>query len=175
MKITQANSKRLSLKEAAQYINERLDRKWKNPIASIESNVYRGKLKISAYGKRKGKRSFTIRELDRFVEAKNMAAAPAGGQVQTDLSEHNELFGYHTDGYIASVAGCAPITVMRYRQREGIPNFREAGLLRIEAIRERLGKEPAGRLAAEIRVNRMTLVRFMGKHKIAAYVREAGK
>lgn len=166
-------STRLPIKEAALYVNERLERKWGNPVAALESNIYRGKIKLSAHGQKRNKRTFTIRELDRFIESKNLAAAPAGGQPQRDLSEFDELFGFHTDGYIANLAGCSPITVMRYRQAHNIPNYREAGKARIGVIRERLGQEPAGKLAEEIKVNRMTLVRYMAKHNIVAYKRTA--
>jgi hypothetical protein len=165
----QSRPERLTLKEAAQYVNDRLKRKWRNPISALEANVYRGKIQLSAHGRENNKRTFTTGELERFIEAKNTAIAPSGGQPRKDLSKFAHLFGYRPDSFIANLAGCSPITVMRHRKAHGIPNFREAGKARIEAIKDRLGKEPAGRLAAEIRVNRMTVVRYMASNDIPAY------
>jgi hypothetical protein len=167
-------TERLTMKEAAKYVNDRLTRKWQNPVSALESNLYRGKLEMSKHGRNLGKRTFEVKELERFIEDKNSSAAPAGGRTQMDLSEYNELFGYHSDVHIANLAGCSAITVMRYRDSKGIPSYRDSCKARIEGIRDRLGKEPAGKLAKEIGVNRMTIVRFMKAKNIAPYVRKAG-
>jgi len=165
--------KRLTMKEAALYVNDGLNRKWKNPMAAIESNIYRKKIKLSAHGKRNQQRTFEVKELDRFILAKNTAPAPAGGRNRVDLSKYALVFGYATDSHIATLAKCSAITVQRYRQANNIPNYRDAGLARIRAIRNRLGREPASKLAAEIKVNRMTIVNFMREHSIPAYKRSS--
>ena len=166
-----AQAIRLKLAEAALYVNERLTRPWTNPKSAFESNVYRGRIKISRHGRKNNKRTFLSSELDRFIKAKNESATPTGGQAQKDLSACADLFGYHSDRHIATVADCSSSTVVRYRKAHDIPSYFQAAQTRIESIRDRLGNEPAGALAQEIKVNRMAVVRFMKKADIKPYVR----
>ncbi len=150
-----------TIEEAAVYINDRLNVKWRNPEAAVESNYHRGLLAASGEEKQDTARTFTRAELNRFIREKNDSPVPRGGQAETDLSPWDHMFGYFSDPAIAQAAECDPMTVMRYRQRRGIANYRQAAVDRIKANAHRLETESMTSLAKELRVNRATIANFL--------------